>query len=213
MKRVHLIIFLFLTAFSLQAKDHVRFLDIPLSLRTDTLSLLLSERGFSPEGDREFSAHLSGLEVWLTLNSVSDSVAVNHLLLSTRYQQGRTLRDDYMTLMKWMRHHYGSPTWESTVRGHAFARWFVSFDHDIVMIATSKPSVEIYFYENHQHRNIDYYAILKHCERYPVDDVPFLTANESVTWKRNAPAVSQKKYVKKRKTTRRRRSARRGRRR
>ncbi len=204
MKRFHLIIFFILTTVALLADGHVRFLDLPLTLRTDTLSLLLSERGFSPEGDREFSTHLSGLEVWLTMNSASDSTAVNHLMLTTRHQQGRTLRDDYMTLMKWMRHHYGSPTWESTVRGHAFARWFVSFDHDIVMIATSKPSVEIYFYENHQKRNIDYYAILKHCERYPAEDVPFLTANESVTWKRNAPAVSKKKYSKRRKYNRRR---------
>ena len=63
------------------------------------------------------------------------------------------------------------------------------------MIANAQSSVEIWFYENHQVRNIDYYAILKYCERHPSDDVPFYTAEDCVTWKSTAPVVVAKKKV------------------
>ena len=122
------------------------------------------------------------------------------MLLSTRYQQGRTQRDDYKKMMKWMRHHYGAPNWESTVRGHAFARWYVGFDRDIVMITTASSGIEIWFYENHQRRNIDYYAILKYCERNPAPNLPLMTAQESVTWKStgDTSSFSKKNVVKRR---------------
>jgi hypothetical protein len=51
------------------------------------------------------------------------------------------------------------------------------------MIATAKSSVDIWFYDNHSKRNIDYYSILKYCERNPSDDVPYYTARECVTWR------------------------------
>ena len=106
--------------------------------------------------------------------------------------------------MKWMQKHYGKPTWESTVRSHRFARWYVDYDRDIVMIATAQSTVEIWFYENHTVRNIDYYAILKYCERNPNDDVPYYTAEDCVTWKSTAPPeVHKKKISKRRKASRR----------
>ena len=91
-----------------------------------------------------------------------------------------------------MRHHYGAPHWESTVRGHAFARWYLDFDRDIVMIATAKSSVDIWFYDNHSKRNIDYYSILKYCERNPSDDVPYYTARECVTWRSTSVPIVRK---------------------
>ena len=131
-----------------------------------------------------------------------------------RTQQGVSQQEDYVALMRWMQKYYGKPTWESTVRGHRFARWYVDYDRDIVMIATAQSAVEIWFYENHSVRNIDYYAILKHCERYPNDDVPYFTAQDQVTWKSTAPPeVSKKKFSKRRKASRRHRTKRTSRRR
>ena len=178
-----------------KADDHTEFLGLPLSLSPAEMIDELSNKGMQPEDSFSLSGRISGLNVWLNLNSNRDTSALNSILLSTKYQQGRTPRDDYKKMMKWMRHHYGAPTWESTVRGHAFARWFLDFDRDIVMIATAKSSVDIWFYDNHSKRNIDYYSILKYCERNPSDDVPYYTAREQVTWRSTSVPVVKKPAV------------------
>ena len=129
------------------------------------------------------------------------------MTFAPRRTQGVSQHEDYVALMKWMQKHYGKPAWESTVRSHRFARWFVDFDRDIVMIATASAGVEVWFYENHQVRNVDYYSILKYCERYPNDNVPYLTAEEQVTWKSTAPPeVTKKKVSKRRRAVRRHRT-------
>lgn len=180
-----------------KADDHTNFMGLPLSLSPAEMIDELSNRGMQQEGSFSLSGRISGLNVWLNLNSNRDTSALNSMLLSTRYQQGRTQRDDYKKMMKWMRHHYGAPNWESTVRGHAFARWYIGFDRDIVMIATAKSSVDIWFYDNHSKRNVDYYSILKYCERNPSDDVPYYTARECVTWRSSSvPTVKKPVQVK-----------------
>lgn len=180
-----------------KADDHTNFMGLPLSLSPAEMIDELSNRGMQQEDSFSLSGRISGLNVWLNLNSNRDTSALNSMLLSTRYQQGRTQRDDYKKMMKWMRHHYGAPNWESTVRGHAFARWYIGFDRDIVMIATAKSSVDIWFYNNHSKRNVDYYSILKYCERNPSDDVPYYTARECVTWRSSSvPTVKKPVQVK-----------------
>ena len=176
----------------IKADDHTEFLGLPLSLSPMEMIEELSNRGMQQEDSFSLSGRISGLNVWLNLNSNRDTSALNSMQLSTRYQQGRSQRDDYKKMMKWMRHHYGAPHWESTVRGHAFARWYVDFDRDIVMIATAKSSVDIWFYDNHSKRNIDYYSILKYCERNPSDDVPYYTARECVTWRSTSVPIVKK---------------------
>ena len=176
----------------IKADDHTEFLGLPLSLSPMEMIEELSNRGMQQEDNFSLSGRISGLNVWLNLNSNRDTSALNSMLLSTRYQQGRSQRDDYKKMMKWMRHHYGAPHWESTVRGHAFARWYLDFDRDIVMIATAKSSVDIWFYDNHSKRNIDYYSILKYCERNPSDDVPYYTARECVTWRSTSVPIVRK---------------------
>ena len=176
----------------IKADDHTEFLGLPLSLSPMEMIEELSNRGMQQEDNFSLSGRISGLNVWLNLNSNRDTSALNSMLLSTRYQQGRSQRDDYKKMMKWMRHHYGAPHWESTVRGHAFARWYVDFDRDIVMIATAKSSVDIWFYDNHSKRNIDYYSILKYCERNPSDDVPYYTARECVTGRSTSVPIVKK---------------------
>ena len=178
-----------------KADDHTEFLGLPLSLSPEEMIDELSHKGMQQEDSFSLSGRISGLNVWLNLNSNRDTSALNSIFLSTKYQQGRTPREDYKKMMKWMRHHYGAPTWEATVRGHAFARWFLDFDRDIVMIATAKSSVDIWFYDNHSKRNVDYYSILKYCERNPSDDVPYYTAREQVTW-RSTSVPTVKKPVK-----------------
>jgi hypothetical protein len=183
-----------------KADDHTRFMDLPLSLSPAEMIEELSLKGMQQEDSFSLSGRISGLDVWLSLNSSRDTSSLNSMMLSTRYQQGRTQRDDYKKMMKWMRHHYGNPTWESTVRGHAFARWYVGFDRDIVMIATAKSSVDIWFYDNHSKRNVDYYSILKYCERNPSDDVPYYTARECVTWRSTSVPTVRKSAQAKGKT-------------
>ena len=191
-KHMTLVCLLGMLCSPIKADDHAEFLGLPLSLSPMEMIEELSNRGMQQEGSFSLSGRISGLNVWLNLNSNRDTSALNSMLLSTRYQQGRSQRDDYKKMMKWMRHHYGAPHWESTVRGHAFARWYLDFDRDIVMIATAKSSVDIWFYDNHSKRNIDYYSILKYCERNPSDDVPYYTARECVTWRSTSVPIVRK---------------------
>lgn len=194
-KYIEMVCLLGMLCLPVKADDHTEFLGLPLSLSPAEMIEELSRKGMQQEDSFSLSGRLSGLNVWLNLNSNRDTSALNSILLSTRFQQGKTPRDDYKKLMKWMRHHYGAPTWESTVRGHAFARWFLDFDRDIVMIATAKSTVDIWFYDNHSKRNIDYYSILKYCERNPSDDVPYYTAREQVTWRSTSVPVVRKLAV------------------
>ena len=182
----------------LQAQDHTRFLDLFLDLSPDELVEELVDKGLEQEERYELSGRVAGLDAWFYVNVAKDSARINHLLLTTQEQQGQSLHDDYTALKKWMQKHYGTPTWEGTVRSHSFARWYVGPDRDIVMIATASAGIEIWFYDNHQIRNIDYYSILKYCERNPAPGVPNLTASEQVTWKSTGPGLSVKKRAVKR---------------
>ena len=206
--RKYIIAMIFLTCLTaVQAQEHTRFIDQSLELPPDELVDALQDKGLQQEDRYELSGRMAGLDVWLYVNVSKDSTKINHVLLTTQLQQGNTLRDDYVALRRWMQKYYGAPTWESTVRSHPFARWYVGFDRDIVMITTASSGIEIWFYENHQRRNIDYYAILKYCERNPAPNLPMMTAQESVTWKStgDTSSFSKKKLVKRhvRKTTKR----------
>lgn len=198
--RKYIVFLTFLTCLTpIQGQMHTRFVDQPLDLTPDELIDALVDKGLQQEDRYELSGRIAGLDIWLYVNVSKDSTKINHLLLTTQVQQGNTLRDDYVALRKWMQKHYGAPTWESTVRSHPFARWYIGFDRDIVMIATASAGIEIWFYENHQRRNIDYYAILKYCERNPAPNLPMMTAQESVTWKSTGDTSSFNKKVVKRK--------------
>ena len=195
----YITIFVFFTSLTaVCAQEHTHFLDLPLDLAPDEIVETLRDKGLQQEDQYELSGRIAGLDVWLYVNVSKDSTKVNQLLLTTQTQQGKTLRDDYVALRKWMQKHYGAPTWESTVRSHSFARWYVGYDRDIVMIATASAGVEIWFYENHQRRNIDYYAILKYCERNPAPDMPVMYARDNVTWKSTGDTSTVKKKVAKR---------------
>lgn len=191
-----LAIFTSLTA--VRAQEHTRFLDLPLDLTPEEIVEALEDKGLQQEDRYELSGRIAGLDVWMYVNVGKDSTKINHLLLTSQQQQGNTQRDDYVALRKWMQKHYGAPTWESTVRSHSFARWYIGFDRDIVMIATASAGVEIWFYENHQRRNIDYYAILKYCERNPAPGLPVMFARDNVTWKSTGDTSTVKKKVAKR---------------
>ena len=150
----YITIFVFFTSLTVaRAQEHTRFLDLPLDLAPEEVVEALEDKGLQRENLFELSGRIAGLDVWLYVNVNKDSTKVNQLLLTTQMQQGKTLRDDYVALRKWMQKHYGAPTWESTVRSHSFARWYVGYDRDIVMIATASAGVEIWFYENHQRRD------------------------------------------------------------
>ena len=197
----YITILAFLTSLTaVRAQEHTRFLDLPLDLTPEEIVEALEDKGLQQEDRYELSGRIADLDVWMYVNVGKDSTKINHLLLTTQTQQGNTLHDDYVALRKWMQKHYGAPTWESTVGSHSFARWYVGFDHDIVMIATASAGVEIWFYENHQRRNIDYYAILKYCERNPASGLPVMFARDNVTWKSTGDtSVVKKKKVAKRK--------------
>lgn len=180
------------------AQPNIRLADLPLSLSPDQMVEQLQQKGMhlvmgaGLTDTYRLTGKLAGLNVYVDVNYAKDSLHINHLRLST-HKAARTILEDYTTVMRWMEKHYGKPTWESTVRSHPFARWYIGFDCDIVLIATAKSTIEVYFYNNHQKRNIDYYAILKYCERNPVDTAPHLTARESVTWRSSSAPVVKKK--------------------
>ena len=180
------------------AQKHTEFVGLPLSQDLEEMMDNLVKKGLHRVDSNSLTGRIAGLDVWLNIGARKDTTGCSHLMMTTRQHQGISQQEDYVTLLKWMEKHYGKPTWESTVRSHRFARWFVDYDRDIVMIATAQSAVEVWFYENHQVRNIDYYAILKYCERYPNDDVPYYTAQDLVTWKSTAPPEVSKKKISKR---------------
>ena len=183
-----LLYLLFLASSPALALDerHTELVGMSLGVTADEMVDYLIHKGFQPVSDRDLSGRVAGLEVWATVGAGKrDSMTCDYVLLTTMEQQGY---NDYTTLMHWMQKHYGWPDWEGRVRSQRFARWFVGFDRDIVMIATASKAVEIWFFDNHEKRNLDYYSILKYCERHPARGVPHLTARECVVWKSVRPA-------------------------
>lgn len=180
------------------SQNNIHFSDLPLSLSPDEMVEQLSQKGMhlvmgaGLSDTYRMTGRVAGMNVYVDVNFSKDSLHINHLCLST-HKAVHTILEDYTTLMRWMEKHYGKPTWESYVRSHPFARWYIGFDCDIVLIATAKSTIEVYFYNNHTKRNIDYYAILKYCERNPVNTAPHLTARESVTWRSKTVASVKKK--------------------
>ena len=188
----------FCMTLGVRAQQIMRFVDLPLSLSPDVMVEELQGKGmhlFMGAGipyTYRLTGHVAGMNVFVDINYSKDTLHINHLKMST-HQSAHNMREDYALMMKWMEKHYGKPTWESTVRSHPFARWYIDFDRDIILIGTAKSTIEVYFYDNHQKRNIDYYAILKYCERNPVDNAPHLTARASVTWMSDSTPVIKKK--------------------
>lgn len=199
--KAFLLLFLSQTAV---AQKHTEFVGVSLDMSPDSLAGLLADKGLQREKAYEFSGRIAGLDTRIRIGASKDTADCNYLMLSTQAQQGNSLHDDYKALMQWMQKHYGRPVWEGRVRSHPFARWLVGFDRDIVMISTASSGVEIWFYENHQVRHIDYYSVLKYCERHPSPYVPFYTAEEQVTWQSTAPPVvtTTKKVTKRQKVRR-----------
>ena len=176
---------------SIQAEEHVRLFGISLG---DSLPALLSEmqrQGMqivdidSARRNVFMSGPIADIEMLVDIFTDRPLRGVHCIRMSSPKSDDRNQRADFHDLYDWLVDEYDHPDWSGTVRGHHFCRWFADFDRDIVLIATGSGNVEIWFYENHQKRNIDYYSILKYCEKNPAADVPMLTAAESVTWKRS----------------------------
>ncbi len=196
-KKIYISLLSLFFSLALVAQKHTEFLHLSLEMPAEELVGKLEQKGLQLEDSCNLSGFIASLEIRLHVEENKDTTGCSYLMLTTQRLQGRSMREDYSTLMRWMQRHYGKPTWEGMVRSYPFARWFIDFDHDIVMITTASTGVEIWFYENHQVRNIDYYAILKYCERHPVDGIPYYAAWEQKTWKTTLPVVAERKVVKK----------------
>ena len=190
---------------------HVEFLGVPLNASTEEMLDEMDSRGLDFI-DVDSAGHvymltgtLSGMEVDVDINCNKDLSKINYIKISTPVPQQpvanshhHSHHSDFDKLLKWLCNEYDEPDWDGSVRNHRFCRWFYDFDHDIVLIATGRGNAEVWFYENHNKRHFDYYAILKYCERNPAPDVPMMTADESISWKRNDSIVVKKHVVKKR---------------
>ena len=189
---------------------HVEFLGVSLNASTEEMLEEMDNRGLDLI-DVDSAGHvymltgtLSGMEVDVDMCCSKDLSKINYIKISTPIPQQPVAshhhghHSDFDKLLKWLRNEYDEPDWEGSVRNHRFCRWFSDYDHDIVLIATGRGNAEVWFYENHNKRHFDYYAILKYCERNPAPDVPMMTADESISWKRNDSIVVKKHVVKKR---------------
>ena len=205
------------------SEEHVQLLGIPLSATPQQLLDAMRHHGIHYDRlDGTSHTHwlhgtLSGMEITIEVRCNKNEDKINLVKFSTSKHLNQ--HEDYERMLRWLQKEYDQPDWRGTVRNHHFCRWFADFDRDIILIAAGNGSVEAWFYENHKQRNIDYYSILKYCERYPATDVPRLTAQESVTWKNDSTPVVRKHVakrhgkkrssLKKRKTYRRKSSAKR----
>ena len=94
-KYIKMVCLLGMLCLPVEADDHTEFLGLPLSLSPAEMIDELSNKGMQQEDSFSLSGRISGLNVWLNLNSNRDTSALNSILLSTKSQQGRTPRDDY----------------------------------------------------------------------------------------------------------------------
>ena len=209
-KNILLFMFSMATVVAFATDRHVTLAGLSLDMSRDELIGQLVDKGLQQADSTTLTGRVAGLDVLLSVNTPKVLGTINHVLLTTQYRQGNSQQEDYDALLHWMKKQYGWPDWEATVRSHRFARWFVGFDRDIVLIAKASQAVEVWFYENHQKRDFDYYAILKYCETHPAKGVPHYTARECVVWKGDAPAesVKSKTAVKKKGRSARQRQAR-----
>lgn len=184
-----------------QKEEHVSLLGAPLTVSPQQMVDVMTRHGIRYEWqDSNLRIHylrgkLRGMDIAIEVKYDKKQEHINYIKMSTA--KHRNQNEDYSRMLHWLQQKYDNPDWQGSVRSHRFCRWFADFDRDIVLIAAGDGTVETWFYENHLHRNIDYYSILKYCERYPAEDVPFLTARESVTWKSDT-VVSTRKHVAKR---------------
>lgn len=184
-----------------QSEEHVWLLGVPLTVPPQQMVDVMTSHGIHYERQDSnlrifhLRGKLSGMEVAIEVKYDKTQTHINYVKMSTAKHHNQN--EDYSRMLNWLQQKYDDPDWQGSVRSHRFCRWFVDFDRDIVLIAAGNGTVEVWLYENHLQRNIDYYSILKYCERYPADDVPFLTARESVTWKSDT-VVTTRKHVAKR---------------
>lgn len=182
-------------------EEHVYLLGAPLTVSPQQMIDVMTSHGIRHERqDSSMRIHylrgkLSGMDIAIEVKYDKKQEHINYVKMSTA--KHRNQNEDYSRMLHWLQQEYDQPDWHGSVRSHRFCRWFADFDRDIVLIAAGDGTVEVWFYENHLHRNIDYYSILKYCERYPADDVPYLTARESVTWKSDT-VVTTRKHIAKR---------------
>ena len=184
-----------------QTEEHVYLLGVPLNATPQQLLEAMQHHGIRydrMEAHRHthlLKGRLSGMEVTIEVRCNKDDTKIN--LVKFHTAKYRNQREDYERMLRWLQKEYDAPDWNGTVRSHHFCRWFVDFDRDILLMAAGDGTVEVWFYENHQQRNIDYYSILKYCERNPVDHVPYMTAQECVTWKSLSTDSTAKKKTSK----------------
>lgn len=178
--------------------EHVTLLGLPLSTAPQQLLNAMQHRGIRYDrqsGNTHYlTGRLSGMDITIEVRCNKDGTKINLVKFSTA--KYRNPQDDYARMLRWLQKEYDQPDWQGMVRNHHFCRWFADFDRDIILIAAGNGTVEVWFYENHQQRNIDYYSILKYCERNPAADIPHLTARESVTWKSDSTPTVRKHVVK-----------------
>jgi len=185
---------------------HVTLFGIPLDASPREMQDVLLQHGLrvATELDTLRRTHLtgtlSGMRVTVVMDCNRERTKINFIRLSTIRHERTNQQEDFVRMSRWLHKEYGKPDWTGSVRSHPFNRWFIDFDHDIVLVATGSGTVECWLYENHDKRNVDYYSILKYCEKNPSPNVPYMTAQESVTWK-NLGDNSQRvrKHVAKRK--------------
>jgi hypothetical protein len=185
---------------SLQTGEHVSLAGVALS---DSLPAIISalEQQEMQLVDIDSARHnvfmsgaIGNIEMLVDISTDKSMQRINHIQMSSPKGDDRNQRADYHALFEWLCGEYGRPDWSGTVRSHHFSRWFFDFDRDVILIATGSGNVEIWFYENHTKRNIDYYSILKYCEKNPAAEVPMLSAAEQITWKR-ADSVGVRRHV------------------
>lgn len=198
--RTNILVLLLSVTFAMAygAERHVQLAGLSLGLSADGLIGQLVEKGFRQSDSVSLTGRVAGLDVLLSVGTLKGSSTINHVLMTTQYRQGSSQYEDYSALLNWLKKQYGWPDWQASVRSHRFARWFVGFNRDIVLIGKASQACEVWFYEDHQKRDFDYYAILKYCESHPVKGVPHFTARECVVWNGDAPVASNKHKVDKR---------------
>ena len=172
---------------SVTAQQHTEFVGLSLGMTAQEMAARLAEKGLQRETDRELSGRVAGLDMWLTIGAANDTTACDYLMMTTQELQGSSQQEDYTALLNWLKKRYGQPHWEGRVRGQRFARWFVGFDRDVLLIARASTATEAWFYDNHEARIVDYYAILKYCERHPAPGIPYYSARDCAVWKTTKP--------------------------
>ncbi|MBR1643918.1 MAG: hypothetical protein IJ684_00900 [Bacteroidales bacterium] len=156
-------------ALSAEAQESLRFAGQSLATAPERFVAQLQRDGFRLD-KRYDSFHsfrllgpVAGRELFVEVSCDSTFSTICNVLVSTRNRNDRQPEADFALLQGWLQDSLGLPACRGEVGDTRFCLWPRDGGRDVLLVSARQSVVEVYFYENHRLRHLDYNAIVTHC--------------------------------------------------